>query len=339
MKILIIKLSSLGDLIHLFPAITELKRRYPHAEITWAVEEAFSDVPLWHAGIHKVLVVPLRAIKKKGWTWEAVRAIASLWKALRAESYDYIIDAQGLYKSALLARLIRGKRFGFAKGCCREPVSWLYDEKIEVEDSHALLRLKKLLSRTFSYESYASVDYGQLQWKKKWDIKVVLFAHGTTWPSKHYPDIFWRDLAKRATAAGYEVWLPYSNAHELKRAEGFVVNDHIKILPKMTLTEVKQRLLQVSGMIAVDTGLAHMAAMLGLPCITLYGPTHPEKIGTMGENQVHLCAHFPCAPCLLRVCQHKDRHQEPSPPCFKTLQPETVWAAFVKNNADSIMAP
>lgn len=336
MKILLFKLSSLGDLIHTFPALTEALAHDPMLEITWVVEKAFADVPLWHPAVKKVIVAPLRQIKKNFWSFASFIAMKGLVHALRAEHYDVAIDAQGLYKSALLMRFVKGKKLGYAKGCARESVSWLYQKRIAVDsEQHAVFRTKALLARALNYKASSAVDYGlrldpeaSLR-ESQDDRKAVLFAHGTTWPSKHYPDGLWKELVHLATEAGYEVWLPHVTDAELKRAQFLKINDRVKILSKMSLSEIKSTLQKVRGVIAVDTGLAHIAAALSVPCVTLYGPTDPRKIGTLGQNQIHLNAQFPCAPCRSRLCTHPDRNQEPSPPCFRTLSPDLIWKRLI----------
>ncbi|MCX7122555.1 MAG: lipopolysaccharide heptosyltransferase I [Gammaproteobacteria bacterium] len=327
-KILLIKLSSLGDIIHVFPALTELLKHHPEAEVTWVVDQPFAEVPLWHPAVKKVIVAPLRDLKKQGWGLKAFSTLKNLITAIRAEQYDFVIDAQGLFKSAMLARLAKGYRVGFGRGCLRENVWWLYQHWVFIPfKEHAIKRVKALFSEVGKYVSMPEIQYGLEKWTPVKN-KVILFAHGTTWASKHYPDPLWKKLAECVTAAGYEVWLAHTNAHELKRAEWLKVNDQVKVLPKMSLNQIKAALLKVSGVIAVDTGLAHISAALSIPCVTLYGPTDPSKIGTMGEHQKQLQAVFECAPCGNRQCTHADALKTIRPPCFKTLPPSEVWKAL-----------
>lgn len=336
MKILLIKLSSLGDLIHTFPALTDALHHDPTLEVTWVVEQAFADVPLWHPAVKKVIVAPLRKIKKNCWSLNALKRMKNLIGQLHAEHYDLAIDAQGLYKSALLMRCVKGEKLGYAKGCARESVWWLYQKRIAVDrNQHAIFRTKALLAGALNYVVSTMVDYGLKssppsagEVEQREGGGAILFAHGTTWPSKHYPDDLWKELVRLATDAGYEVWLPHVTDAELKRAQFLKINDQVKILPKMSLSEIKATLQKVRGVIAVDTGLAHIAAALSIPCVTLYGPTDPRKIGTLGQNQVHLSAQFACAPCHGKMCTHPDRNKEPNPPCFGTLSPDIIWKAI-----------
>ena len=328
LKILLVKLSSLGDLIHVFPALTELQERHPKAEVTWIVDQPFADVPLWHPIVKKVIVAPLRELKQQGWSMKAYFTLKNLVKTIRAEQYDFVIDAQGLFKSALLTRVAKGYRVGFGRGCLRENVWWLYQDWVFIPfKEHAIKRVKALFAEIGKYVAGTEAHYGLTKWQPV-PSKIILFAHGTTWASKHYPDSLWKELAEIVTKAGYEVWIPHASPRELKRAELLKVNNQVKILPKMSLNQIKDTLMKVSGVIAVDTGLAHISAALSVPCVTLYGSTDPAKIGTMGERQKQLKAVFECAPCGKRECTHDDRLKTVTPPCFKTLAPAEVWKAL-----------
>ena len=326
MKLLLVKLSSLGDLLHVFPALSELQKIDPALEVTWVVESGFKEVPFWHPAVKEVIEAPLRQIKKAS-LFVKIRNTFELLKQIRREQYDVVIDAQGLFKSAMIAKFARGKSIGFGKGSSREAVWWLYNKRVNASwDWHAIARQEVLFSALFPIEvglEKAHVDYALAPWQPVAN-KVLFFAHGTTWSSKHYPDILWRELVKLATDAGYQVWLPFVNDQELKRAEFLKVNSQVTILPKMSITQIRDTLYEVAGMVAVDTGLAHIAAALGVPAVTVYGPTEPAKIGTVGRNQKHLTAVISCAPCEKKQCFHPDRFEPPSPPCFRTVPPEQI---------------
>jgi heptosyltransferase-1 len=292
------------------------------------VDQPFAEVPLWHPAVKKVIIAPLRQLKQQGWSFKAYRTLMKLIKTIRAEKYDFVIDAQGLFKSALITRIAKGYRVGFGRGCLRENVWWLYQHWVFILlKEHAIKRIQALFADVGQYVVSNDINYGLKKWQPV-PTKAILFAHGTTWTSKHYPDALWKKLALIVTAAGYEVWLPHTHAAELNRAKFLQVNDQVKILPQMSLNQIKEKLLEVSGVIAVDTGLAHISAALSIPCVTLYGPTDPNKIGTLGERQKQLKAVFACAPCNNRECTHADHLKTPSPPCFISLPPAEIWAAL-----------
>lgn len=328
MKILLIKLSSIGDLLHVFPALTALQKTDPQLEISWVVESSFKEVPTWHPAVKHVIAVPIREFKQAGLSWASLRKLHCFCKLLRQEKYDYIIDAQGLFKSAWIAKIARGKTIGFAKNSGRESVWWLYDQRIFAAwDWHAIERVQALFNAlqankidSPSAMSVHETDYGLKQWQPTKN-KILLFVHGTTWVSKHYPDHLWLELVKLSTAAGYTVWLAHSNQRELERATFLKSNEHVVILPAMTLTALKDQLHHISGMIAVDTGLAHIAASLGIPTVTLYGPTDPALIGTRGHNQIH----FATDPQLFP----RDRDRKTPFSGFATLAPEVIFAKLL----------
>lgn len=339
MKILLLKLSSIGDLIHVFPALTELQKADPKLELTWVVESAFQEVPLWHPTVKHVIAAPFRQIKKEGFSLQAARSLWRLAQNIRREKYDFVIDAQGLFKSAWLAKIARGPSIGFGKKSGREAVWWLYNKRVTASwDWHAIARIETLFQAVLPStkpEFDPHVDYALKPWQPVTE-KVLMFVHGTTWESKHYPDALWLDLVKLATAAGYQVWLPHSNERELKRAAFLSINDQVKILPKMSLTALKNCLYDVAGVIAVDTGLAHISAALGVPTVTLYGPTEPSKIGTLGRNQVHLTTALCCFSQGVKQCAHLPHDKKQAFECFEVLRPVDVFNELMRLSVGEI---
>jgi heptosyltransferase-1 len=334
MKILVIKLSSLGDLIHVFPALSDVQKAMGDVRVDWMVEEVFAQVPAWHPLIRQVIPVGLRRLKQQGW-WrlKTLKEIWAMLKKIRATHYDLIIDAQGLYKSALLACLARGKRVGLAKGSSRENVGWLYQQRFFISwELHAIKRVRELFAQALHYDyKEQHVDYQLGSWQGQ-DSKELVFVHATTWATKHYPQKYWHQLVRFACQNLWIVALPQVNTHEQREAQEIITGfeQHAVVLPKMDLTAMRDYLRKARGVVAVDTGLAHIAAAMNVPTLTLYGPTDPKEIGTQGQHQEHLHAIFECAPCWQVVCTHVDRMHEPHPPCFKTIPPILVWDRFSK---------
>ncbi|MBI5627256.1 MAG: hypothetical protein HY935_08705 [Nitrosomonadales bacterium] len=146
MKILVVRLSSLGDILHLFPAVSDLHGHFPDAEIHWLVEPAFAELAGWHSAVKKVIVVPLRA-HKKNW-WKAPALLTKLRRQLQAENYDIVLDAQGLLKSALLARLAGAAVFGFHADSARESLAaQFYQKTAKVPDGlHVIEKNRQLVA-------------------------------------------------------------------------------------------------------------------------------------------------------------------------------------------------
>lgn len=327
----------MGDVIHTLPAISDIATVYPEAKIDWVVEKSFAEIPLWHSQVRKVIPVALRRWRKS--PWKAFRS--GEWREckmrLRAKHYDYVIDAQGLMKSAFLMRYTQGKRCGLDRRSARESIASLaYKHKYSVaQKQHAVKRVRELFSQSLGFVQ-PTIDpvYGiNRRNLPEVDIDMtntLVFLHGTTWETKHYPEAYWLELAKLALASGYRVKLPWGNIKEKDRAERIAaVCEGVSLLPRMSIGEVASVLAASCGVLAVDTGLGHLACALEVPTVSLYGPTNPELTGTFGIKQKHMAARFQCAPCLSRRCQYK----EPSviqPPCFATITPQQVWAQTVK---------
>jgi heptosyltransferase-1 len=255
-------------------------------------------------------------------------------RELAAKSYDYILDSQGLVKSALLSCCASGQRLGFARDSAREPIaSFLYQRCFSIDKhQHAVLRQRQLGAEAFGYQLDRPVDYGLRPevFARTDDAPYLVFLHGTTWESKHWPETYWCALARLAVNQGFRVKLPFGNTIEYDRAERIraAAPERVSILPKSSLTDLAAVLIHAQGVVGVDTGLGHLAAALAVPTVSVYGPTDPERTGSLGANQVHLRTDYACAPCLSRQCRLTDHH-DIRPPCFQTWSPQQVFSALL----------
>ncbi len=346
MRILIVKVSSLGDIIHTLPAVTDAAKARKDVVFDWVVEENFVDIPGWHPAVDKVIPVSLRRWRRNILKTLLKREIGSFRQRLRAEHYDLVIDAQGLIKSGVISRMSKGLTIGLSNQTAREPLSSLfYNQSYSVPgDDHAVDRVRQLFSRALNYRYNREwVDYGvDLSRIGRAEAPAksgsVLFLHGTTWATKHWPDAYWRELGAVAAAAGYRVLLPWGDAREQARAELIAGgNDGATVLARQTLTGLARCMLEADGAIAVDTGLGHLAAALGRPALSLYGPTDPRLSGTFGPRQLHLTSDLECAPCMKKTCGYQgppvfgSTQGKPfplRPPCFAAHKPGEVWRRF-----------
>ncbi len=344
MRVLVVKTSSMGDIIHTLPALTDARRLRPDIRFDWVVEEAFSEIPAWHPAVDRVIPVAIRR-------WR--RSLPATWRSgefgvfrevLRQQHYDLVIDAQGLIKSGIIARLARGLTVGLNNGSIREPLATLfYNRRIAVpRRMHAVERVRELFARSLNYnQDPRLMDYGlrlppaqnaQLQLEP--GQPTLVFLHGTTWANKHWPEFLWQDLLRQAMASGYHILLPWGSHVEYERAKRIAGDSQdATVLPRLSLTGLAQVLDAASGVVAVDTGLAHLAAALDVPAVVLYGPTDPALAGTHGRHQHHLRATLDCAPCQKRRCHY---HGPPraltvggtplpvQPPCFSAHTPAMV---------------
>lgn len=302
MRVLLIKTSSLGDVIHTLPALTDAVAAIPGIQFDWVVEEGFAEIPTWHPAVAEVIPVAIRRWRKNLLaTWKSGEW-AGFKRRLREGRYDLVIDAQGLLKSAWLTRYCAAPVAGLDRASAREPLaSRFYDRRYAVAwGQHAVERTRQLLAQALGYQVPASVgDYGLDRAAMAGEPGAepyVLFLHGTTWASKHWPEADWRALAEHLDARGRAVRLPWGNEAERARAERLVEGlAHAQVLPKLNLRGVAAVIAGARACVAVDTGLGHLAAALDVPSISLYGPTLPVKVGAYGRGQVHLCATGPLA--------------------------------------------
>lgn len=339
-RVLIIKMSSMGDIIHTLPALSDAQKAYPDLQFDWLVEPGFAEIPRWHPAVGQVLLAPLRQWRKAPWTVLRDPAFIALRTFFKQTHYDAIIDAQGLVKSVCMAMLARGQRYGLNFRSAREGiVSFLYHRAFEVSwELHAVERMRLLFSQALSYPleckpACYGIDKGRLP-QAEWPANSLVFLHGTTWATKHWPFEYWVRLATIASEKKYTVLLPWGTPAEQARAKAIqaAVQQPLKpvVLPKLSLAEITALLTHVKGAVAVDTGLGHIAAAMGTPTVSLYGPTDPALTGAQGEGQYHMKADFGCSPCFYKKCPKQASAETAFPPCYMSLAPEKVWNALLK---------
>lgn len=335
MRILIVKTTSLGDIIHTFPALTDALKAIPNLTVDWVVEKPFADVVAWHPAVHKAIPVSVRQWRKNPFSKETWHAVQDLIKQLRSDRYDYVIDAQGLIKSAVIGRFATGQRVGFDKDCARESIAALfYQHKISVDKkAHAVTRIRQLFAKVLGYELTPEIDYGlsRIPAGKSFEHPTVLLLHGTTWRTKHWPDIYWKKLALLLTENNIDVKCVWGNDAEKKRAE-FICQGltRAQVMPKLSLNEVASLIQGVHAVAAVDTGLGHLSEALHIPTVSLYGPSDPARTGTIGHHEIHLFGNLPCRPCLKTTCAISDMMAPTDPPCMGQLTPERVRDTLIQ---------
>ncbi|MCB1614670.1 MAG: lipopolysaccharide heptosyltransferase I [Pseudomonadales bacterium] len=295
MKILIIKTSSMGDVIHTLPALTDASIAIPGIRFDWLVEEAFAEIPQWHPAVDRTIPVAIRR-----WRKSILKTMGSPeWRGFRNElkrtHYDLAIDAQGLLKSAFLTRYVKCPIYGYDRQSVREPLaSVAYNVRLPVSKHlHAVERIRHLFAGALNYNlptSTGDFGLGRDRFARETPTEpTVVFLHGTTRADKHWPEPYWLSLCKRLGSRGVQVLLPWHGADEKARAVRIAANNpNARVLPKLQLSGIANVLAESSGFVAVDTGLGHLASALGVPGVSLYGPTSPALVGTYGDHQKHL---------------------------------------------------
>jgi heptosyltransferase-1 len=298
MRVLIIKMSSMGDIIHTLPALTDALQAIPGIQFDWVVEEGFVEIPRWHKAVERVIPIALRRWRKKNF-WQAIKSgeIKRFRAQLQSSRYDLIIDAQASIKSALVTYFAKGTRCGLDQYSVRERFANLaYEKKYSVSrQQHAIKHLRQLFATILGYDVPNTIpDYG-IDLNRLPILPIVLperylvFVPNTHWPSKQWPEANWIALIKLAGAGGFKILLPWGNPQEHELVQRLAATDpNVQVLPKLKLTEIASILSNATAAVCVDTGLSHLAAALNLPNITLYGPTDPALIGTLGKAQIHM---------------------------------------------------
>ncbi len=319
MRVLIVKLSSLGDVVHSMPVVHDIAAAFPGAVVDWVVEPAFAPLVRRIAGIGEVIECPLRRWRRAWWT-KAVRGEwARFRERLARERYDAVLDLQGLTKSGVIAHLAQGKSHGLAHatdGSSFEfPARWLVDNPISLpRHIHALDRARLLTSKALGFELQGLPEYGLRATppRLKHERFTVTFVHGSSRDDKLWPQASWVKLGKKFTADGWRMALPQGNEAEQIRAEliaagfEFVENAQLEVWPSLKIDAVVDRLAGTQGVVGVDSGLSHIAVALKLPVVQIYNHPTAWRTGPLPEHGV--------------------RHQialEGQPPSI-----EAVWAAW-----------
>lgn len=345
MHILIIKLSSMGDIIHTLPALTDALLAQPSLQIDWLVDNAFAEIPLWHPGVKQVIVTSHRKWKKNLGSADTWIEIKNTLHTLRLKKYDFVIDAQSSIKSAIFSSFAKGTKTGFDFSSAREaPAAIFYKNRYSVtKNQHALNRIRELFGKTLNYAVPSSTpDYG-LNRKifenyaieepflalQKAARPTLMFIPNASWGTKLASTKFWRDVLMHSIETGYQVIFPWGNEVEKRRVEAISTGfAHAIVLPKCSLKELASLIIQCQGVLSVDTGLAHLAAALSIPGMTLYGPTSPKYIGTIGQNQKQYQPDFSCLECKKRLCTYGGQSNKEEAACLQQLNAEDIWRSF-----------
>lgn len=293
-QILLVKTSSLGDVLHNLPVVSDIVRHYPGAQIDWVVEEGFAALPKLHPAVRNVITVAVRRWRGKPLNAVTWREIGAFRSALAAQHYDIAIDTQGLLKSALLMRRARGMRCGFDQHSAREPLAARFYQKTfaVATAQHAVERNRQLVAQALGYEFENLVDYGihspaiaRPPWLAEGSYMVLL--HATSRADKLWNEANWIRLGRFLHEKHIRCVLPWGSeaeqARSLRLAEA--IPDGIAP-PRLSLNEAAALLGGAQAVIGVDTGLAHLSVALGMPTIGIYIATDPALTGLYGGANI-----------------------------------------------------
>nr|WP_315229010.1 lipopolysaccharide heptosyltransferase I [uncultured Limnohabitans sp.] len=305
LKVLIVKLSSLGDVVHTLPAVMDIQAAFPHAQIDWVVERGFAPLAARCAAVHRVIPCELRRWRKAFFKADTRAQTRAEWQAFKADLqrdvYDVVIDLQGLTKSAWVAWLARttpsGKRYAMAnrtEGSGYErPTRWVADVAVRITPHiHAVDRGRVLCAKALGYAVPALVNYGLGQAQPSATVNapisvprrpVVVLVHGTSRADKEWPLSHWYELGQRLKATGLDVVLPHGNEEE--RLRSLALADMLpgaQVWPRLSLDQLTTEMAQCTGVIGVDSGLSHIAVALDLPHVQIYNFDTAWRTGPEG---------------------------------------------------------
>ncbi len=325
MRLLLIKTSSLGDIIHTYPALTDALLQIPELKVDWLVEEGFVELPALHPAVNQVIPLAWRRLRSRLWHPDTWAELSQLKARLQANHYDLVLDAQGLLKSAIWGKMVSAPVAGLDAQSAREPLAhWFYQHRYPVAwGQHAIDRLRLLFAQALHYPTpdLSQVDYALTLAHSPpvsaGQAPYWFFAHATTWESKHWPEAYWHELVAFAGKQGRQVWVSYHNEEEEARAQRLArLRLNVRILPPSNLTTLAGVLANAELVVGVDTGLTHLAAALDRPVIALYGATEVGLTGVVGTKAQVLQSDYACSPCLREQCIELTNTQT-EPPCYQ----------------------
>ena len=320
MRLLVVKLSSLGDVIQTLPVLHDIQSRYPNCRIDWVVEEAFADLLRTVPAIDTVIPIAQRRWRKTFWKTDTRAAWQAFWRELRNRQYDLVIDFQGLIKSARVARMAAltadGASVTYANGsdwCAYEwPVRWMVKRTVPMEKTiHAVARYRSLAARALGHDAS--------QWLAKapvypWPFSppaqppLAVLAFGTTRADNLWPTADWQTVGRHLLALGFGLAVPQSSDTEHAWAQQLAqsLGPSCQVWPRMSLAALKARMATASLVVGVDSGLSHLAIALNLPVVQIFSQPRVARAGPVGHSY-QLAAGGEQAPDAPTVCQLCDQ--------------------------------
>ncbi len=336
-RILVVKISSLGDVLHAFPAVRLLAETFPGSSIDWLVGAPFAEILRYHPDVSGTIVFPRKELSSPlGFPGALVRLLSGV----RRERYDHVIDFQGLIRSALCARIARAADVcGFADP--REKMAaLLYGRRIAVEPEHvhAVDRNLRMVSKAFGFEFRKAgfplhVDGGarervirlleQEEWGSADSAPIVGICPGARWETKQWPPGFFADFAAAVASLNPGVrFVVLGSSSEKRLCEKLVEKcgglEVVNLCGRTSLCELVEAIRVCRCLACNDSGPMHIAAALGVPAAAMFGPTDPAKTGPYGENHLVYQPALDCIKCFGRYCYGRDCQ------CHRSLDPRRV---------------
>jgi heptosyltransferase-1 len=323
-KVLIVKTSALGDVVHALPVLAWIRSADAGAEIDWLVEESFAPLLEGHPLIRRVHRLGMKAWRRVGWRM-TVAGVASVARLLRAERYDLVLDLQGNCKSGLFTLLAGApRRIGFARDGVREWPNLLATTRrvpLEPTQHHVTERSLALARAAFPLGSDSPLSgplpvdakAAEAVWRHLEELglgheQLVVLHYGTTWTTKLWPLASWCGLGEALCRRGLRPLLTWGNEAEFEAATAVAAacGGRAVIWPRGTLPELVALLARADLVVGADTGPVHIAAAVGTATVSLYRVTDSTRNGPRGERHILLQSPLDCSPCLRKSCS-RDR--------------------------------
>lgn len=291
MRILIVRTSSLGDIVFALPVVKDILAHMPNAQIDWVCEEAFVEIPSWNSGVQNVIPMAHRRWRKRWFSRQTRQERKAFREALQSQEYDVILDLQSLFKSLWVSRQAIGPICGFDwKSAIDKPATWWYDSRFRVNARQQVDRYRGLAARVLGYAVKTPADYGldklQIASSAKIDTPpyAVLVTSAST-VAKRWNESAWQAVIEALQARGLQVKMTSGNPQEQAYAESIAAGrSGVVVLPKSSLTQTAQILAGATVVLGVDTGLVHISAALEVPTITIYCDSDPDYFYVKGRG-------------------------------------------------------
>jgi len=287
-RVLLIKTSSMGDVIHCLPAVSDMARATPGLELDWLVEAPLAEIAGLHPAVTRIIPTRQRAWRRAPFAAGTRSEFQAMRAAISERRYDRVIDAQGLIRTAVLSRFAQGPHCGYDIRSVREPpASFFYDRRFKVSVTlHAMERMRSLCAQALGYPLPAELDYGvgvkgpHPTWLPA--RRYLVGVHATARSDKAWDEAAWIELALRASAQGFALALPWGDDGERARAERVAAAAGAIVPPKLSFQELTTLFAGAHAVAGVDTGLTHLASAVGAPVVAIYAASWSEFNGVMG---------------------------------------------------------
>jgi heptosyltransferase-1 len=310
--ILFIKTSSLGDVIHHMPAVSDARRHLPQARIGWVVEEAFAPLVRLHRAVDSVIPVASRRWRASPFAPATWHEFVAFRQAMRDQPHEIVIDAQGLLRSGLVTWLARGRKHGYDRGSVRErAASWFYDEYHQVDRAlHAIVRNRMLTAQALGYAPDGPLDFGldRATLMSGAPGRDAVLLHATARAEKEWPVANWIALAQSLEKRGYAVVLPWGSEGERRRSmEIAAAVPNARVPDLQPLDQVARMIARAAFVVGVDTGLLHVAAALGVPLAAIFVGTEPGQHGPLGSGKIEIVGALGAMPTVAEISAAVER--------------------------------